>query len=353
MMLAYAQHMAAKNDPEVKSTIQWLIQFAIELAEKLGIELDNISPSLEKSDLNSPLDFLISVFTTIVKSKGNPQVVYPMFRANLAYLNLELIPIIQTWANAKFAEVDGDRQKFIAVTICEFGNLIQQFPLGNRSTNLEIAIASYEIILTVITRGIDSSFWVNIQNSLAVAYRDRIRGDLAENLEQSIECFHAALEVCTRQDFLEQWAMTQNNLAASYRDRIRGDRAENLEQSIEYYRAALEVYTRKDFPADWAMTQNNLAATYSDRIRGDRAENLEQSIESYRAALEVYTRKDFPEQWATTQNNLANAYSNRIREDRAENLEQSIECYRAALEVRTRQDFPLDWAITQNNLAAT
>jgi CHAT domain-containing protein len=351
MMLAYAQHMAEQNDPEAKSTIQWLIRFAIELAEKLGMELGDISPLMEESDVKSSLDFLMSAFTNIAQSKGNPQVVYPLFRDNLSSLNLELIPIIQTWATAKFLELDGDRQKFIAAIICEFGNLIQQFSLGNRSTNLEIAIASYEIMLTAIARDTDSSFWGAIQNSLANAYSTRIRGDRAENLEQSIEYHRAALEVRTQQDFPEDWAMTQNNLAAAYSNRIRGDRAENLEQSIECHQAALEVRTRQNFPEQWATTQNNLAATYSDRIRGDRAENLEQSIESYRAALEVRTRQDFPEDWAMTQNNLAVAYRNRIRGDRAENLEQSIECYRAALEVRTRQDFPEKWATTQNNLA--
>jgi CHAT domain-containing protein len=351
MMLALAQHMAAKNDPEAKSTIEWLIQFATELAEKLGMKLGDISPSLEKSDLNSPLDFLISAFTTIAQSEGNPQVVYPLFRANLASLNLELIPIIQAWATAKFAELDGDGQKFIAATIGDFGNLIRQFPLGNRSTNLEIAIASYEIMLTAIARDTDSSFWGAIQNSLAIAYSDQIRGDRAENLEQSIESYRAALEVYTRQDFPEDWAMTQNNLANAYSDRIRGDRAENLEQSIESYRAALEVRTRQDFPEDWAMTQNNLATAYSNRIRGDRAENLEQSfasayhqvIESYRAALEVYTRQDFPEE-ARTQNNLANAY------EEIDRIDESIECYQAALTIRTPQLLPIDCLQTARNL---
>jgi Tetratricopeptide repeat len=237
MMLASAQHMAAKNDPQAKSTIQWLIRFAIELAEKLGIELEDILPSLEESDVKSSLEFMISAFTTIAESEGNPHVVYPLFRSNLASLNLELIPIIQTWATDKFAELDGDGQKFIAATIVGFGNLIQQFPLGNRSTNLEIAIASYKIILTAIARDTDLSFWGNIQNSLAIAYRNRIRGDRAENLEQSIESYRAALEVYTRQDFPEDWAMTQNNLAIAY------EKVDRIDEAIECYQAALTIRT--------------------------------------------------------------------------------------------------------------
>lgn len=40
------------------------------------------------------------------------------------------------------------------------------------------------------------------------------------------------LQVYTREAFPQQWATTQNNLAIAYRDRIRGERADNLEQAI-------------------------------------------------------------------------------------------------------------------------
>ncbi|WP_052149912.1 CHAT domain-containing protein [Aphanizomenon flos-aquae] len=143
-----------------------------------------------------------------------------------------------------------------------FSNLIQQFPLGNKANNMEIAIAAYT----------------------------------------------QALEVYTRTDFPEQWAMTQNNLGNAYRNRIRGDKAENLEYAIAAYTQALEVYTRTDFPVEWATTQNNLAAAYSNRIRGDKAENLEIAIAACTQALEVRTRTDFPVENAKTLLNLGIAY---------------------------------------------
>ncbi|MEJ6483324.1 CHAT domain-containing tetratricopeptide repeat protein, partial [Nostoc punctiforme UO1] len=232
-----------------------------------------------------------------------------------------------------------------------FSNLIQQFPLGSKANNMEIAITGYEIIaLTVYTRNAFPENWATTQNNLGNAYRNRIFGERAENIEEAIAAYSAALEVYTRSAFPVDWATTQNNLGNAYRNRIFGERAENIESAIAAYSAALEVYTRSAFPEQWAMTQNNLGIAYRNRILGERAENIESAIAAYSAALEVYTRSAFPEQWAMTQNNLGNAYGDRILGERAENTELAIAAYTAALEVRTRSAFPVDWAGTQNNL---
>ncbi len=145
-------------------------------------------------------------------------------------------------------------------------------------------------------------------------YQQYPQGDRASNLERAIAFYTAALTVYTRDAFPENWAAAQNNLASAYLYRIRGEKAENIEMAIASYTAALTVRTREAFPEKWAMTQNNLATAYSDRIREDKAENIERAIAFYTAALSVYTRDAFPEQWAHTQNNLATAYSDRIRE---------------------------------------
>ena len=75
--------------------------------------------------------------------------------------------------------------------------------------------------------------------------------------------------------------MTQNNLAIAYRNRIRGEKADNLERAITAYQEALKVYTFDAFPQDWALTQHNLATAYSYRIRGEKADNLERAIAAY------------------------------------------------------------------------
>ena len=84
----------------------------------------------------------------------------------------------------------------IAVDIVNFGNLIQQFPLGNKASNMEIAIASYETVLKMFTREAFPQQWAMTQNNLAIAYSDRIKGDKAENIEIAIDSYklHCKLE---------------------------------------------------------------------------------------------------------------------------------------------------------------
>jgi len=284
--------------------------------------------------------FLQEALRLTDESEVNPSVVYPFLARQQDKLSEELIALIPTF---------GTRNNII--DLLNFANLVQQFRLGQRAVNLEIAIAIYTKALDFFDRQNDATTWANIQNDLGNAYSKRIRGERGENLEQAIRYYEAALTVYTPTAFPEDWAGTQNNLGNAYSNRIRGERGENLEQAIRYYEAALTVYTPTAFPEQWATTQNNLAAAYSNRIRGERGENLEQAIHCYEAALTVRTPTAFPEQWATTQNNLGTAYSNRIRGERGENLEQAIRYYKAALTLYTPTAFPEQWATTQNNLA--
>jgi CHAT domain-containing protein len=301
-----------------------------------------------RSATQDTVSFLLEVMDLIAQTGGERNQAYAFFQANLTRLNSELLAALPIgFKTLLFNNQPGA----IAATFGSFGNLINQFPLGNRMLNLELGIAAYQLALQVRTRETFPEDWAGTQNNLATAYYSRIRGERADNLEQAIAAFQLVLQVYTREAFPAQWAMTQNNLATAYRSRIRGERADNLEQAITAFQLALQIYTREAFPEDWAGTQNNLAIAYSGRIRGKRADNLEQAITAFQLALQIYTREMFPEQWATTQNNLANAYSDRIRGKRADNLEQAIAAFQLALQVRTREEFPEQWAMTQNNLA--
>ncbi len=140
-----------------------------------------------------------------------------------------------------FLKVNPEEASAIAGVIENLCIDIQNFPLGSRANNLEIAITGYETVL----------------------------------------------EMRPRETMAEKWAQTQNNLGTAYRSRIRGERADNLEEAIAAYEKSLEVYTRTAFPEYWAMTQNNLGNAYSDRIRGERADNLEEAIAAYEKSLEV------------------------------------------------------------------
>jgi CHAT domain-containing protein/predicted enzyme related to lactoylglutathione lyase len=275
-----------------------------------------------------------------------------ILQANLELLDDDFAQYLRDWATETLPDLDAEKAEIRANILYNLDIKISSLQQGSRASNIEIAIACLDIGLTIFTRAAYPEKWAMFQNSIAIAYSDRIKGDRGDNLERAIAFYEAALEVRTRAAFPEDWAMTQNNLAIAYSDRIQGDRGDNLERAIAFYEAALQVYTRPAFPEKWATTQNNLAVAYYSRIQGDRGDNLERAIACYEAALQVYTRPAFPEDWAMTQNNLANAYSDRIQGDRGDNLERAIAFYEAALQVYTRAAFPEKWAGTQNNLAA-
>jgi tetratricopeptide (TPR) repeat protein len=337
-----------------------------ELAETLG-DFFKVDSSLFRSELlelpgisetftsvNSPYSDYQQLLTEVLqathKSDGNSEVVYPLLAGNPEKLDDNFIAALQAWEKATLPKVEASQAEDIAGVISEFGNLIQQFPLANKATNMEIGLACYEISLTVFPRHSHPEIWAAVQNRLGIAYSDRIKGDTAENLELAIAAYQNALEVYTKEVFPTHWAVIQNNLGTAYNDRISGDRAENLELAIAAYKDALQVRTKEEFPIDWAGTQNNLGTAYNYRISGDRAENLEKAIAACEKALQVRTKEKFPIDWAGTQNNLGANYSDRISGDRAENLELAIAAYENALQVRTKEEFPIDWAGTQNNL---
>lgn len=307
--------------------------------------------------LNRPLvanpeayrDFVFEVLNTMRQSEGDPQVMYPLLQANLDKLNDSFAQVMHILGSENFHKVTPENAQSVAATIHDFGNLIQQFPLGNRANNIEIAIACYEVAATVYTREAFPEHWGLIQSSLGTAYLDRIKENKAENIEQAIRYYEAALEVRSCKESPTQWATTQVNLGGAYLDRIKGDRADNLEMAIQCHQAALQVYTQETDRQVWATIQNNLGGVYLRRIRGNRSDNIETAIACFEAALPIRTREANLEEWAMTQQNLGVAYLEYLKGDCALNLEQSIRCSKAALQVFNR-DLPEKWADLQINL---
>ncbi|WP_424098027.1 CHAT domain-containing protein [Moorena producens] len=238
----------------------------------------------------------------------------------------------------------------MARVIEKLSNLIRDFTLGNKASNIEIAIAGYEQLLTVFTREAFPVDWAETQNHLGLAYRNRIKGEKAQNIEEAIAFCQQALIVYTFEAFPMDWATTQNNLGVAYLERIKGEKAQNIEEAIACYQQALRVTTFEAFPIEWATTQTNLGLAYHDRIKGEKAQNIEEAIACCQQALRVYTFEAFPMDWAMTINNLGIAYSDRIKGEKAQNIEEAIACLQQALIVRTFEAFPMDWAMTQTNL---
>jgi len=282
--------------------------------------------------------------------------VHPILEANLDKLTEDNFATrFRRWAITKLSEVQrkevtGKEEADILSGISGFCGVIQQFPLGNRANNLEMAIAGYEAITTVFTRETFPELWAETQLNLSNAYCNRIKGERADNLERSILCCQEALSIVNGDKFPSYWAMLQANLATAYSKRIKGSVADNLEIAVRCNELALQVHTREVFPEEWAKLQNNLGIVYGDRIKGDRAENLEKAIACYEQALQIYTKDEFPEEWAKTQQNMGFAYSHRIKGDQSENLEMAIQASQAAFQVFTREAFPEYWAQCHINL---
>ncbi|WP_323221711.1 tetratricopeptide repeat protein, partial [Spirulina sp. 06S082] len=205
-------------------------------------------------------DFMLALQERIVKNDAKSTKVYQFVEAKLDESLLEALPLV---FNQLIAKKTSREQQNIARLFGNFGNLLQEFPRGDRQLNLEVSIMAYELARKVFTRETFPQDWATVQNNLGIVYSERIRGQRADNLEEAIAAYELALQVRTREAFPQDWAATQNNLGEAYRNRIRGERADNLEKAISFYELALQVKTRETFPQDWAVTQNNLASAYS------------------------------------------------------------------------------------------
>jgi CHAT domain-containing protein len=249
-----AERKIDPNDPSEATTIEWLFNFAEQLAQKLSG--DRAGEDYQR--------FAIDLLQVVADSQGDSDVVHQFLNEHTTYLNEQFLAILPHQIKTLFEQEDDLEWRFhISSTVGNLGNELQQLPNGNRGINLELAIS----------------------------------------------CYTRALLVLTQADFPIEWATTENNRASAYSDRIQGDRSVNLESAIAGFDRALLVLTQADFPIEWATTENNRASAYSDRIQGDRLANLELAIAGYDRALLVLTQADYPTEWATTEGNRAKAHA--------------------------------------------
>lgn len=323
---------------------QWLEN----LAAILEINLKNISLSVDEKKY---IIFLMQVLQIISDNDVKLENIYSLLEYNQDLLNKNFLKVIQTWAGENLPKMEQKLAQNIALDIISFSNLILQFPLGNQSNNVEIAIAGYEVALKVLSCQEFPEIWGTIQNNLGSSYQKRTIGNLEENIEVAIACYDKALEVRTNSALPETWATTQNNLGNAYQQRIAGRRKENLENAISCYQKALTVRRLEKLPQEWATTLNNLGSAYHERIAGEKKENIEVAIACYIFALKVRTKEQFPLDWATTQNNLGNVYLDRMMGDKQNNLKQAIACFVRAQEVYTQESYPVYWEIISHNLS--
>ncbi len=348
------------NEKGERDQANFLMHIAANLAEALKFEPDD-----------EVVDLIVQLLGQIGASEDETEV-YPLLEANLDKLDnnfIRCLRLVGTYIKSqvdpeKFARVSGimkttDPSKIapelwptepmmMAVFLPGFNDMMFKFTKGNRATNIEIAIAGYEVILPVFTALPEE--WAGCQSNLAIAYSKRIYGDRRSNIEKAIDCYGNALRVCTPESSPALWGDLQNNLAIAYSERLEGERAQNIEQAIALANQVLLVCTRDAFPEQWGNSLANLGKFYRERVSGNPAENLEISIRCYQDALQICTSEAFPQDWISIQEGLGLSYCNRIKGDPAENGELAIDYFQAALQVLNREAFPVNWVMLQCHL---
>lgn len=310
--------------------------YLYEMAENVSIEISS--------------KFLNTALQATLNSTGDLKAIYPLLEANLDKLDKRLIILLENWKISILPELTFDEAAETAAAIIDFSKRLREFPLGNKSDNIEIALVCCQVGQTVFTSTTYSEIWGLAQTILAYLYWERIEEDRAQNLETSINLCQEALKIRSYETDPQNWAEVQNIIGLTYRDRIRDDKAENLEVSIIHLKNALQVFNITENSEQWAWAQHNLATVYSQRFYGDRDENIQDSITCSKKAMQVFTRQAFPEYWAITQMNLGNAYLKKEDDNRSKTQDIAIKCYKNALRTLTPENYPEYWALVNNNL---
>lgn len=233
-----------------------------------------------KTSVEAARQFLRTVLEQIRQYGEQPEQIYPLWAPQAERFDETLLQAIPIEASARFSDNHSVAMDE-ALLFLRFGRSIASFPYGNRTINVELAIAAYRVIFTVVSPNQFSVEWATTTSHLADAYSRRLRGERADNLERAIDLNHQALQVYTQDQFPIKWALTISNLAGAYRERLRGERADNLERAINLYHQALQVYTSEAFPLECYRVSSAL---------GD----LGFSQRNWQLAMEAYSRPWLP-----------------------------------------------------------
>lgn len=223
-----AQMCSQHGDENTANSLQGL---AMQLREVLNLDTKVDLQSLSEEEIQTYYQFLMEVLQATADSKGNSQVVYPLLAKNTDKIDGVLAEILRRWGTNILREAQADEAKSSAGDIVNFSNLILQFPLGSKASNMEIAITGYEVTLTLYTREALPFDWAATQNNLGLAYTNRIKGDRADNIENAIAVLTAALTVRTREALPQDWAETLFNLGIAHQDANQFPKAYNTFES--------------------------------------------------------------------------------------------------------------------------
>ncbi|MEH2378226.1 MAG: CHAT domain-containing tetratricopeptide repeat protein [Nostoc sp.] len=180
---------------------------------------------------------------------------------------------IACYQNALSIRTREDFPELWAQTQFNIGSAYRQRIRGDAAENVEIAIAANQSALQVYTKAAFPTNWAEVHMNLANAYLanasfHRIHGDRSENLEKAIAANQSALQVLTKDEFPRQWAMTQMNLGNVFLEK------QQIEAAITSYRSALKIFTPTAFPTECLKAGQMLGNTafdisdWAEAIRG-------------------------------------------------------------------------------------
>ncbi|MFM6510349.1 MAG: hypothetical protein ACKPH4_21905, partial [Microcystis panniformis] len=145
-----------------------------DMVQQLGQFLNPQAGSIEEYQ-----KFLSEVLQAEWERNGDPTVVYtvvyPILQRGQHLLDDTFAQLLQQWARNVFSQGKPEEVAGIVGVIQNLCVDIQNFPLGSRANNPEIAITGYQTLLEVYTRDAFPEDWAVIQNNLGTAYSDRIR----------------------------------------------------------------------------------------------------------------------------------------------------------------------------------
>ena len=144
----------------------YLRNLASQLGQFLGMNDEGDSDNSEGENPQEYANFILDLLQAEQDSNSDIKVIYPMLAGRQHLLNDRFAEILQQVAPNLIAE----HPEAIEVILGLIGNLsihINDFPLGKRANNLEIAITGYQILLNNSEPG--SEKWAQTQNNLAIA----------------------------------------------------------------------------------------------------------------------------------------------------------------------------------------
>jgi CHAT domain-containing protein len=352
VMGRYAESLRQYGNQEAAAFLEDCGQQITAFLRQIADASSGFSPSGEQEA------FLIQLLQTTADNQGDPKAVYPLMRANLALLNIELVELLNQWWEGVLANVGQNHKERLAAVLVNLGVFIRGFPLGSPATNQQIAIAAYNNALLVYTKEEQPQAWASTNNNLGVAYLELAPFSVnpAEQIQEAIAVLIEALEVYTKEEQPQAWANTNNNLGGAYLELapFSVNPAEQIQEAIAVFIESLEVYTKEEQPQAWAITNNNLGNAYLNLapFSVNPAEQIQEAIAVFIETLEVYTKDEQPQAWAITNNNLGGAYRDLapFSANPAEQIQEAIAVFIEALEVDTKEEQPQTWAKINNNL---